>query len=140
MRVIAVVFGAPTSKERNAQVTKMLDYAFNQYKTHPLFERNHVMGSVKVQKGAEKTVEAVTSEPISLLTKKGENIDDIQQTVNVNKDLKAPIKKGDPIGMLKIEKNGEALVESPLLAKENVEEASWWKLFNRSFGMFTKTE
>src|SRR6476620_10006817 len=51
MRVIAVVFGAPTSKERNAQVTKMLDYAFNQYKTHPLFERNHVMGSVKIQKG-----------------------------------------------------------------------------------------
>ena len=81
MRVIAVVFGAPTSKERNAQVTKMLDYAFNQYKTHPLFERNHVMGSAKVQKGAEKTVEAVTSEPISLLTKKGETIDDVQQKV-----------------------------------------------------------
>ena len=140
MRVIAVVFGAPTSKERNAQVTKMLDYAFNQYKTHPLFERNHVMGSVKVQKGAEKTVEAVTSEPISLLTKKGENIEDIQQTVNINKDLKAPIKKGDPIGKLKIEKNGKTLIESPLLAKENVEEASWWKLFKRSFGMFTKTE
>ena len=44
MRVIAVVFGAPTPKERNAQVTKMLDYAFTQYKTHPMFERNHVMG------------------------------------------------------------------------------------------------
>ena len=81
MRVIAVVFGAPTSKERNAQVTKMLDYAFNQYKTHPLFERNHVMGSVKIQKGAEKTVEVITSEPISLLTKKGETIDDVKQQV-----------------------------------------------------------
>ncbi|HZG71963.1 MAG TPA: D-alanyl-D-alanine carboxypeptidase family protein, partial [Chondromyces sp.] len=30
MRVIAVVFGASTPKTRNAQVTKMLDYAFNQ--------------------------------------------------------------------------------------------------------------
>jgi serine-type D-Ala-D-Ala carboxypeptidase (penicillin-binding protein 5/6) len=140
MRVIAVVFGAPTSKERNAQVTKMLDYAFNQYKTHPLFERNHVMGSAKVQKGAEKTVEVVTSEPISLLTKKGEAIDDVQQKVKVNKDLKAPIKKGDPIGTLTIEKKGKVLVKSPLLAKENVEEASWWRLFNRSFGMFTKAK
>ncbi len=140
MRVIAVVFGAPTSKERNAQVTKMLDYAFNQYKTHPLFERNHVMGSAKVQKGAEKTVEVVTSEPISLLTKKGEAIDDVQQMVEVNKDLKAPIKKGDPIGTLTIEKKDKVLVKSPLLAKENVEEASWWRLFNRSFGMFTKTK
>src|SRR3954467_14036024 len=140
MRVIAVVFGAPTSKERNAQVTKMLNYAFNQYKTHPLFERNHVMGSVKIQKGAEKTVEVITSEPISLLTKKGETIDDVKQQLDVNKDLKAPIKKGDKIGMLTIEKNGKTLVKSPLVAKENVEEASWWKLFNRSFGMFTKTK
>jgi len=140
MRVIAVVFGAPTSKERNAQVTKMLDYAFNQYKTHPLFERNHVLGSAKINKGAEKMVEAVTSEPISLLTKKGETIDDVQQKVKVNKDLKAPIKKGDQIGSLIIEKNGEILVKSPLLAKESVDEASWWKLFNRSLGMFTKTE
>ncbi len=140
MRVIAVVFGAPTSKERNAQVTKMLDYAFNQYKAHPLFERNHVMGSVKIQKGAEKTVEVITSEPISLLTKKGETIDDVKQQIDVNKDLKAPIKKGDKIGMLTIEKNGKTLVKSPLVAKENVEEASWWKLFNRSFGMFTKTK
>ena len=54
MRVIAVVFGAPTSKERNAQVTKMLDYAFNQYKTHPLFERNHVMGSAKIKQRSRK--------------------------------------------------------------------------------------
>jgi len=140
MRVIAVVFGAPTSKERNAQVTKMLDYAFNQYKTHPLFERNHVLGSAKINKGAEKMVEAVTSEPISLLTKKGETIDDVQQKVKVNKDLKAPIQKGDQIGSLIIEKNGEILVKSPLLAKESVDEASWWKLFNRSLVMFTKTK
>ena len=34
MRVIAVVIGAQTSKDRNAQVTKMLDYAFSQYQTH----------------------------------------------------------------------------------------------------------
>ena len=39
MRVIAVVFGAHTSKERNAQVTKMLDYAFSQYTTHPIYKQ-----------------------------------------------------------------------------------------------------
>lgn len=33
MRVISVVMGAPTSKERNNQVTKLLDYAFGQYTT-----------------------------------------------------------------------------------------------------------
>jgi serine-type D-Ala-D-Ala carboxypeptidase (penicillin-binding protein 5/6) len=140
MRVIAVVFGAPTPKDRNAQVTKMLDYAFNQYKTYPLFKRNSVLGTAKVSKGKEKMVEVVTSEPISLLTKKGETIEDVQQKVKVSKDLKAPIKKGDQIGTLTIEKNGKTLVKSPLLAKKSIEKASWWNLFKRSLGMFTKAE
>jgi D-alanyl-D-alanine carboxypeptidase (penicillin-binding protein 5/6) len=140
MRVIAVVFGAPTPKDRNAQVTKMLDYAFNQYKTHPLFERNHVLGTAKVSKGEEKTVEVVTSEPISLLTKKGETIEDVKQKVKVSKDLKAPIKKGDQVGTLTIEKNGETIVKSSLLAKENIDKASWWSLFKRSLGMFARAE
>ena len=139
MRVIAVVFGAPTPKDRNAQVTKMLDYAFSQYKTHPMFERNHVMGSAKISKGKDKTLDVVTSEPISLLTKKGENIEDVSQKVTVHKDLKAPIKKGDPVGKLVIEKNGEKLIQSPLVAKEDIDKASWWDLFKRSFGIFSKT-
>jgi serine-type D-Ala-D-Ala carboxypeptidase (penicillin-binding protein 5/6) len=139
MRVIAVVFGAPTPKDRNAQVTKMLDYAFSQYKTHPMFERNHVMGSAKISKGKDKTLDVVTSEPISLLTKKGENIDDVSQKVTVHKDLKAPIKKGDPVGELVIEKNGEKLIQSPLVAKEDIDKASWWDLFKRSLGIFSKT-
>lgn len=54
MRVIAVVFGAPTSKERNAQVTKLLDYAFAQYKTHPIYKRNIAIGEAKVSKGNKK--------------------------------------------------------------------------------------
>lgn len=138
MRVIAVVFGAPTSKERNAEVTKMLDYAFSQYKTHPIFKRNVSLGKVVVSKGEKKRVEAVTSEPISLLTKKGEGIEKIKQTVVLNKNVKAPVEKGDKIGVLKLEQDGKTLVESPLVAKESSNKASWWVLYKRSMGMFTK--
>lgn len=140
MRVITVVFGAPTSKERNAQVTKMLDYAFSQYKTHPMYERNHALGKVSVSKGEKKKVEALTSEPISLLTKKGEGIEDIEQKVTLDKNIKAPIQKGDKIGTLTLTKNGKTLVESPLVAKEDNKEAGWWTLFKRSMGMLTKSE
>lgn len=138
MRVIAVVFGAPTSKERNAEVTKMLDYAFSQYKTHPIFKRNMSLGKVLVSKGDKKRVEAVTSEPISILTKKGEGIEKIKQTVVLNKNVKAPIEKGDKIGVLKLEQDGKTLVESPLVAKEGSKKAGWWTLYKRSMGMFTK--
>ncbi|WP_391559499.1 D-alanyl-D-alanine carboxypeptidase family protein [Robertmurraya sp.] len=139
MRVIAVVFGAPTSKERNAQISKMLDYAFAQYQTHPMYERSFSVGEVKVSKGSESKVEALTSEPISLLTKKGEKVDDVKKEITYEKDLKAPIEKGQTIGSLKLVKNGETLVSSPLVAKASVKEANWWTLYKRAFGMFTKT-
>jgi serine-type D-Ala-D-Ala carboxypeptidase (penicillin-binding protein 5/6) len=140
MRVIAVVFGAPTSKERNAQVTKMLDYAFGQYETHPMYKRNEALGSARVSKGEKKQVEALTSEPISLLTKKGEDTKAVKKTVVLKKDLKAPIAKGDQIGTLKVEKEGKTIVESPLVAKSEVKEAGWWTLYKRALGIFTKSD
>lgn len=138
MRVIAVVFGAPTSKDRNAQVTKMLDYAFSQYETHPMFKRNQVVGNARVSKGKAKSVEALTSERLSLLTKKGEKNEGIEQKVLLQKPLNAPIHKGDKIGTLKLIKNGKVLLESPLVAGNNVEQAGWWTLYKRAFGMFTR--
>ncbi|AIM15507.1 MULTISPECIES: D-alanyl-D-alanine carboxypeptidase family protein [Neobacillus] len=138
MRVIAVVFGAPTAKERNTQVTKMLDYAFSQYQTQPVYKRNQTIGVAKVSKGQEKTVEAVTSEPLSLLTKKGEKTKDVKQKVTIQKNLKAPIKKGDQVGTIKLVRNGKVILNSPLVAKKDVKEAGFWTLYKRSFGMFTK--
>jgi serine-type D-Ala-D-Ala carboxypeptidase (penicillin-binding protein 5/6) len=138
MRVIAVVFGAPTSKDRNAQVTKMLDYAYSQYETHPIFKRNQAVGKAKVSKGKNKTVEALTSEHLSLLTKKGEKNTEVQQKVIMQKDLNAPIHKGDKVGTLKLIQNNKVVLESPLVASKNVNEAGWWTLYKRAFGMFTK--
>ncbi|MFZ7945124.1 MULTISPECIES: D-alanyl-D-alanine carboxypeptidase family protein [Bacillaceae] len=138
MRVIAVVFGAPTSKERNAQVTKMLNYAFAQYQTHPMFKRNQTIGQAKISKGKDKSIEAVTSEPLSLLTKKGEKTADVKQKIVIQKNLNAPITKGDKVGTIKLIKNGKVILESPLVAGKSVKEAGWWTLYKRSFGMFTK--
>ncbi|MCA1058257.1 D-alanyl-D-alanine carboxypeptidase [Rossellomorea aquimaris] len=138
MRVIAVVFGAPTPKERNNEVSKMLDYAFNQYATKPLFKKGDSLAEVKLSKGKENRVEAVTDEPISLLTQKGEKLDGIKQKITLSKDLKAPIKKGDKVGTLVVTNKGKKVVESTLVAKRDVSEAGWWGLYKRSFGLFTK--
>ncbi|MHC0036050.1 D-alanyl-D-alanine carboxypeptidase family protein [Pseudoneobacillus sp. C159] len=139
MRVIAVVFGAPTSKVRNAQVTKLLDFAFSQYQTHPMYKKGHTLGKVVISKGDKKSINAVTSESISLLTKKGESIDKVKKEINIMKNLKAPISKGDTVGTIKLVRDGKTLSKSPLVANEDVKEANWWKLFKRSFSMFTKS-
>lgn len=138
MRVIAVVFGAPTSKDRNAQVTKMLDFAFAQYKTHPIYKRNTAIALAKISKGSKKTMGVVTSEPISILTKKGENVDEVEKKIVMNKNIKAPVNKGDRVGTLQLVSKGKVLMESPLVANESVKTATWWELYKRSFGMFSK--
>jgi serine-type D-Ala-D-Ala carboxypeptidase (penicillin-binding protein 5/6) len=139
MRVIAVVFGASTPKERNAQITRMLDYAFSQYKTHPVYKRNEVIAHVNVSKGKKKEVALVTSEPISVLTKKGQSIDQVKKVIKVKENVKAPIKKGDKLGILILKQDGKELLRSPIVAKENVAEASWWDLFKRTLQNFTKS-
>lgn len=138
MRVIAVVFGAPTSKERNAQVTKLLDFAFAQYKTHPIYKRNIAIGEAKVSKGNKKKLTVVTSESVSLLTKKGESINDVKKRIIIEKKIKAPINKGDKVGTLQLVSKGKVVVQSPLVAGDTVKTATWWELYKRSFGMFSK--
>ncbi|CAH0345615.1 D-alanyl-D-alanine carboxypeptidase family protein [Bacillus sp. CECT 9360] len=140
MRVIAVVMGASSPKERNAQVTKMLDYAFSQYMAHPIYKRDVALKQTLVSKGNRKTVTGVTSEPISILTKKGGTPKDFTQKIILDKDLKAPIKQGDQIGTLKFSKDGKTVVDSPIVAKETIDSASWWEMYKRAFGMFTQTK
>ncbi|MDQ0205795.1 D-alanyl-D-alanine carboxypeptidase family protein [Alkalicoccobacillus murimartini] len=136
MRIIAVVMGSPSPKERNADVTSMLDYAFSQFTTHKLHERNDLIAEVKVSKGQKKNANAVTGESVSILTKKGESTDEVKETVELVEDVKAPIQKGDELGTLII-KNGDTVVsETPLVADEEMMEASWWTLFKRVLGGF----
>ncbi|WP_210365615.1 D-alanyl-D-alanine carboxypeptidase family protein [Bacillus sp. REN3] len=138
MRAIAVVFGAPTSKARNAQVTKMLDFAFSQYQSHPMFKKGHPLGKAVISKGEKRTINAVTSESVSLLTRKGENVQDVKQKIILSKSLKAPVEKGDKVGTLKLVKDGKTLAETQLVADQSIKKAGWWTLYKRSFGMFTR--
>ncbi|NPC93146.1 D-alanyl-D-alanine carboxypeptidase [Bacillus sp. WMMC1349] len=138
MRVIAVVFGASTPKERNGQITKMLDYAFSQYQTHPMYKRNQIISSVKVNKGQNKKINLVTSEPISLLTKKGENVESVKKEIKQKGDIHAPVKKGTELGTLILKKDGKVLQESPLVAEKDMNQAGTWTLFKRTISDWTK--
>jgi len=137
MRVISVIFGAPTSKIRNAQITKMFNYAFSQFETKPIFEKGTAVSEVKIQKGEKSKINAITNENISILVKKGDKTDDVRQEVTFSK-IKAPIKKGEVVGSVKLYRGDQLIIEKDLIASEDVKPASWWTLFKRSFSMLTK--
>ncbi|MFD3447890.1 D-alanyl-D-alanine carboxypeptidase family protein [Microbacteriaceae bacterium 4G12] len=139
MRVIAVVMGAPTSKERNAQVTKLLDYAFSQYTTKQLYKKDQPIATIKVSRGKKKEVNLVAADNVSLLLKKGESADKVKKQIVMEEKVKAPIHKGDALGTLIVKRGNETVQKQTLVASESIDEASWWELFKRSFSMFSKS-
>ncbi|WP_246596317.1 D-alanyl-D-alanine carboxypeptidase family protein [Bacillus alkalicola] len=132
MRVIAVVMGAPTPKERNRQVSEMLDYAYSQYEIQPRYERGDVLGEAKISKGSTRTVPVQADENISLLMKKGESVEGITERLELEEPLAAPIEAGTPVGTLYVEKDGEILSESVVVAELDVSKATLWTLMKRS--------
>ncbi|MBB5172985.1 D-alanyl-D-alanine carboxypeptidase family protein [Texcoconibacillus texcoconensis] len=132
MRTIAVVMGAESPKERNRQITEMFDYAFGQYQVEKLYEQGTVIDEVKVSKGEKSRVDAVTDHNVSLLTKKGQSIEEVDTEIELESGLSAPINKGDRLGTLTVTLDGERLQEADLVANEEIAEASWWQLFKRT--------
>ncbi|AMA73666.1 MULTISPECIES: D-alanyl-D-alanine carboxypeptidase family protein [Aneurinibacillus] len=132
MRVIAVVMGAPDSKTRNQEIAAMMDYAFNQYDSQPLYKENQVVKTVPVEKGMQETVDIIVPYHFSMLVKKGEKASQYEKVIAIQSELKAPIKKGVKIGEIVIKKDGKTVSTVDLVAASNVEKAGWWKLFKRA--------
>ena len=140
LRVIAVVFGAENPKERNNQVTKMLDYAFANYQSRLVYKKDQPLALLKIEKGQSKKVSLVTNDTVSLLNKKGQETVNIRPNIVLKKDVQAPIKKGDQLGTLKMMKDDTVISETPLIASKDVKRASWFDLYKRAFGMFTHVD
>nr|WP_243740002.1 D-alanyl-D-alanine carboxypeptidase family protein [Aureibacillus halotolerans] len=132
MRVIAVVMGAPTSKERNGQIVKMFDYAFNRFETHKLYEKDVAVGTIRVEKGQRKHVNAVTETPVSILTPKGTDVSTLTTFIKLDGPLNAPLAKGDRAGEIHVKQDGKTVSKTTLVIQEDVDDASWWTLFKRS--------
>lgn len=133
-RVISVVLGEPNTKTRNLEVSKMFDYAFSQYKVHPIFQAGDKIESIKIDKGSVPEIELSAQRQYSVLLKKGESAENIRYETEWNEDLQVPIKKGQEIAKLKVYNEDEMITEFSLPAPEDVEKAGWWKLLKRTTG------
>ena len=131
-RVVAVVLGEPNTKTRNAEVTKMFDYAFSQYTSHPIFKTGDVIGAVRVEKGEQPQIEITAKHQYSVLMKKGDAGADIRHELQLLPELKAPIAYGQPLGKLVVYKGDQVISEFPVESPVEVKKAGWWKLLKRT--------
>ncbi|NOU64483.1 D-alanyl-D-alanine carboxypeptidase [Paenibacillus sp. LMG 31461] len=132
LRVVAVVLGEPNTKTRNAEVTKLFDYAFAQYTNYPLFKTGDSLGSFSINKGQVSTVPLVARQNYSILMKKGTDTANIRHELQLDPSLRAPVSEGQPIGKIMVYNGDNVLAEYPLESPQAVDKASWWKLFKRT--------
>lgn len=140
MRVVAVVFGYDSSKTRNAEVSSMLDYAFNHYVATKLHEQGEVITELSLLKGEERKTNIVTKEKVSTIHPKGEDMDNLHTEYELFDDLSLPIKAGDQVGTLYVKNDNEILMESPLTVEQSIEKASLFTLFKRALQKVTVFE
>ena len=131
MRVIAVVMGEADSKMRNQEVSEMLDYAFAQYKLENLLEDGYSLGEYKVYNGKDEFVTVVPKDGATILRKKGEKSSKATYEADVY-ELKAPLKKGDVVGSLKIKEDGKVIRKVKLTVDKNVKKANYLELLGRN--------
>ncbi len=134
MRVIAVVMGEPNTKTRNAEVTRMFDYAFAQYTNVPIYKKGDAMGTLKIEKGVRPEIPLVAQHPYSVLVKKGEAGKNIRHELLLDSSVKAPIREGQTVGKLVVYRGDQVLKEFPVESPLAVDRAGWWTLFKRTTG------
>lgn len=128
MQLIAVVLGSPTSKERFASASALLDYGFANYAVHGGITAGEEAGRIIVEKGTEAEVAAVAKNACSVLVSKGEQ-GAVEKTVELEESLCAPVKEGQTIGKVKLTLNGETLAETELVAEREVPKMPFGSMF-----------
>ena len=125
MRLIAVVIGSPTSKDRFSEVSTMLNYGFNNYVNKAVVDVNSYSNEyVKVKNGQESQVEIVPKNNFYVFSKKGEE-DNILLEQNLNK-VSAPLKKGQKVGEITVYKNGVEVGKVDLVSSKDVKKLNYF--------------
>lgn len=131
MRVIAVVMGEDSSTTRNSEVSGLLDYAYNLYKKDTYITKEEVLGNAKVEKGNVEYANIVTIDDISIINKKEYKRGEIKFELDL-KYLKAPIKKRDVVGKIKVIENGNIISEADVTVDKNIDKAGYFTMFIRN--------
>ena len=129
--LIAVVLGAKTSKERNAQVAKLLDYGFSAYETAQIFPEGEAVKKVSVERGEPEQLKAVTGEAAAAFIKKGDK-EKVTHKIVIDKDISLPLKKGDAVGRVDIYYDGQKTGSVSLVSDRDVDKAGFITYYLRS--------
>lgn len=118
-RLIVVINGTKTKKERAGEARKLIDWGFRAFDRTIMFEADEAVANAKVFGGTQRSVALVGKGPIELFLPRGSR-DLIRGRVVYEAPVSAPIKKGQQIGVLRVTIGDDLTKETKLYAAKNV--------------------
>lgn len=137
-RLIAVVMGGASEKQRAEDSLALLNWGFRFFETHRLYEADKVIAKQRVWKGQVPEVQLGVAEPLLVGVPRG-RYNDLKPAIDVPRQLVAPIAKGQAIGTVKVSLDGKVVAEAPLVAVAAVEEGGFFRRLWDSFMMWWKS-
>ncbi|AOA58978.1 D-alanyl-D-alanine carboxypeptidase PBP5/6 [Acinetobacter larvae] len=125
IRLISVVFGAPTIQQRATQTRELLAWGFSNFETINVHPAKQVLANAKVWFGDTDEVKVGLAESFNVTMPKGQG-NAIKTQISVQPNLNAPLKQGQVIGKLTATLDGKVIAEKSLVALNEVEEAGFF--------------
>ena len=131
MRLIAVVMGTKNPEARADESQTLINYGFNFYETHRLYQANTTLKEVRVWGGNTKTVQLGLANDL-YVTIFRRHYNELKVTMALNPEITAPIIKSQGYGTLNVSFAGEPLAKQPLVALKTVSAGNFFqRLFDK---------
>ena len=124
-RIIGVMTGLASNKERSEEADKVMSWAFREYDNYNLIEKGRKIADLPVQYGVNKTVPLVVSQDVVKTIRKSLR-NQVKLVASYDKPVRAPIEMGQQLGVLKIEVPGSEVMEVPLVAGQTINKVGLW--------------
>lgn len=131
MELIAVIMACPDPKKRFREVMKMLDYGYANYELKTGEPAGKTVASAPVSGGSEDFVNAVTEDKFTYLSERGTAA--LKSEVKLDENIKAPLKKGDKIGVIVYSCGDKEVGSSALVAGDDIGRGGFGKNIEELF-------
>ncbi|HEB81279.1 MAG TPA: D-alanyl-D-alanine carboxypeptidase [Gammaproteobacteria bacterium] len=121
MRLITVVLGTDSKKARATVSQALLNYGFRFFESHTLYDADEVLSRPRIWNGEFETITVGLADDLAVVIPRG-SYDKLEAVMDIDKNIEAPVKKGQQVGEVKVSLDGEVLAKVPLVALETVEE------------------
>lgn len=124
LSLIAVVLGSPTSKERFASASSLLDYGFANYATVRPISKGEEVGTIRVKKGVSDSVSAVAAADFAQVVAKG-GAKEVDARLTIPEELTAPIAEGEIVGRVEFYIGEQSLGSTDIITATAIEKKSF---------------